>query len=80
MNIDRWIESLVELESLQDLIDVRDEITKVIDAEQLYTQEVYTDNELYRRKKLRPKPIEILGNVDEHPSWCKCQRVCGGDQ
>jgi hypothetical protein len=19
-------------------------------------------------------------DLDRHPSWCKCQRVCGGDQ
>jgi len=22
----------------------------------------------------------VLPSPDEHPSWCKCQRVCGGDQ
>ncbi len=22
----------------------------------------------------------ILKGADNHPEWCKCQRVCGGDQ
>lgn len=32
--------------------------------------------EAYRRL-VEPKP---LPGGDEHPHWCKCQRVCGGDQ
>lgn len=35
----------------------------------------------------RPDPAGVLADIDAlleppeaHPGWCKCQRVCGGDQ
>ncbi len=24
--------------------------------------------------------FDLEGDVDKHPEWCKCQRVCEGDQ
>lgn len=27
-----------------------------------------------------PVDVAVAPRADQHPDWCKCQRVCGGDQ
>lgn len=59
------------LAKLRGTLDRLDEQTRL--PGELPLREAVAEQARQRLAELPPSP-------DEHPSWCKCQRVCGGDQ